>query len=123
VLSDLATAQAAAIAGVQGAQTATAATVATHTANTNAHGLSEVRSQIAALVAEVDGIDTTIDSYLHVQSTPSAVWTINHNMGKYPSVTVIDSAGSTLYGDYFYPNENTVTLTFSGGFSGKASLR
>ena len=29
--------------------------------------------------------------YLHTQGTAQAVWVVNHNMGKYPSVTVLDS--------------------------------
>lgn len=60
--------------------------------------------------------------YEYVQSTPSAVWTINHNLQKNPSVAVIDSSGNLVEGDCSYTNENTLVLTFSGAFSGKAFL-
>lgn len=60
--------------------------------------------------------------YKHVQNVSSAVWTINHNMYKYPSVTVKDSAGSTVIGEVNYIDLDTLTITFSGAFSGEAYL-
>lgn len=56
------------------------------------------------------------------QSTASAFWTINHNLNKYPSVIVIDSVGDEIEGDVSYVNKNTITITFSAAFSGKAYL-
>jgi hypothetical protein len=41
-------------------------------------------------------------------------------MNKYPSVSVVDSAGSTVVGDVLYDSLNQVTITFSAPFSGKA---
>lgn len=62
------------------------------------------------------------DSYTHIQGEASDVWMIEHNMGRYPSVTVVDSAGSAVFGDVAYTNENQLTVTFSVAFSGKAYL-
>lgn len=62
------------------------------------------------------------DSYTHIQGEASDVWMIEHNMGRYPSVTVVDSAGSAVFGDVTYTNENQLTVTFSVAFSGKAYL-
>lgn len=59
-------------------------------------------------------------NYVHTQSTPAATWTVSHNLGKRPAVVVVDSAEDVVYGDIQYINDNTVTLTFSGAFSGKA---
>lgn len=62
-------------------------------------------------------------SYEHDQGVASAVWTITHNLGKVPSVTVIDSAGDEIEGHVNYPDPLTqVVLTFSAPFSGKAYL-
>lgn len=61
-------------------------------------------------------------NYFHVQSTASTEWIINHNLGKYPSVTVIDSAGTEVNGEVNYTSLNTVTIKFSAAFSGKATL-
>lgn len=59
-------------------------------------------------------------NYVHTQSSPSASWTASHNLGKKPAVVVVDSAEDVVYGDIRYIDDNTVTLTFSGAFSGKA---
>lgn len=60
--------------------------------------------------------------FLFVQSIASDVWEIKHDLNKYPSVTVVDSADSVVIGDVTYIDENNVRLTFSGAFSGKAYL-
>ena len=54
--------------------------------------------------------------------TASDTWVIEHNLDKYPSVTVVDSAGTVVEGDVKYDSLNQVTITFSGGFKGKATL-
>ncbi len=60
--------------------------------------------------------------YVHEQMVPSSVWTIQHNLGKKPSVVVVDSANSVVYGEIEYVDLNTIRLIFSGAFSGKAIL-
>lgn len=59
-------------------------------------------------------------SYTHTQLDPEAVWTVSHNLGKKPSVTVVDSADTAVIGEIDYIDENNVTLTFIAAFSGKA---
>jgi hypothetical protein len=58
--------------------------------------------------------------YVHTQTSPSITWTITHNLNKYPSVTIVDSAGTVVEGDISYSNTNLVVVTFSSTFSGKA---
>lgn len=58
--------------------------------------------------------------YRHVQSTPSASWTISHMLSMYPSVTVVDSSKRVVLGDVQYLDPNTVSATFAGAFSGEA---
>ena len=58
--------------------------------------------------------------YTHTQTIPSDTWEVTHNLGKYPSVEVVDSAGSVVVGDYKNIDTNTMLLTFSGAFAGKA---
>lgn len=60
--------------------------------------------------------------FKHVQNLSSSSWTINHGLNKIPSVVVKDSAGSMVIGDIDYVNTNTLTITFSGSFSGEAYL-
>jgi hypothetical protein len=66
-----------------------------------------------------EGVDAT---YLHQQLVPAATWTIDHGLGKEPSVTVIDSGGSVVIGDVSYPTLNRVVLIFSAPFGGRARL-
>lgn len=62
------------------------------------------------------------DSYVHQQMIPASQWIINHNLGFYPSVTVIDSANNVVIGDVNYTSINQIILTFRGSFSGIAYL-
>jgi len=59
-------------------------------------------------------------TFEYTQITPLSVWDIDHNLNKYPSVTVLDSGGSTVVGDTSFPTKNKAILTFSAPFSGKA---
>lgn len=58
--------------------------------------------------------------YIHLQNIPSTIWTITHNLGKNPSVTIIDSSNKVVVGNVEYLNQNEVMATFSSAFSGKA---
>ena len=60
--------------------------------------------------------------YVYTQSTPSDTWEITHNLNKNPSISVVDSAGSLVVGNYEYVNADKVILYFNGAFSGKAYL-
>lgn len=60
--------------------------------------------------------------YVHHQSTPAAVWTINHVLGYFPNVLVIDSAGNNVEGTVAEPSANQMVITFSGAFTGTAYL-
>lgn len=59
-------------------------------------------------------------TYVHNQIVASATWTITHNLGKYANVTIVDSAQTEVYGDKEYQDMNTVVMTFTAAFSGKA---
>ena len=61
-------------------------------------------------------------SYVYNQSVVSANWTVTHNLGWYPNVTVIDSAGSTVEGDITQVSVNQLTIHFTGSFTGVAYL-
>ena len=66
-------------------------------------------------------------TYTHNQSTTSNTWTITHNLNRFPSVTVVDSADTLVYGTVVYNSANQLTITFFEGssalaFQGKAYL-
>jgi hypothetical protein len=60
------------------------------------------------------------DTYTFTQPTPSDTWVVTHNMNKFPSVSIVDSAGNIVEGDTIYNTLNSCTLNFQGSFSGKA---
>jgi hypothetical protein len=61
-------------------------------------------------------------TFVFTQSMPSASWTIVHNLNKYPSVIVVDSAGTQVDGEVDYNSLNQVTAKFNAPFSGDAYL-
>lgn len=68
------------------------------------------------------GISGGDKSYTHTQISPASIWNITHGLGKYPSVTVVDSGGNKVMGDVKYINLNTVELSFTSAFAGIAYL-
>lgn len=64
----------------------------------------------------------SVETYVHDQGVPSDTWVIEHGLNKFPAVTVVDSANSEVIGEITYNTIDTVTITFSGAFSGKAYL-
>ena len=60
--------------------------------------------------------------YEHTQSVPSAEWTITHNLGKKPAVSVIDSGGNEWQTAVQHVSVNECVLRFSSPFSGVAFL-
>jgi hypothetical protein len=61
-------------------------------------------------------------TYIYVQSIPSVLWNINHNLDKFPSVSVVNINNVLLYGEVTYIDSNNLTIAFSAGFSGKAYM-
>ena len=59
-------------------------------------------------------------TYRHVQTIATEVWIVGHNLGKYPTVAVVDSSGAQVIGDLFYISLNQIRLTFSAAISGEA---
>lgn len=69
-----------------------------------------------------DGADGTGDlTFTQPFGVTSSV-TVNHNLGKFPSVTVIDSAGDEVEGAVDHLNANSLTVTFAAPFSGVVYL-
>lgn len=71
---------------------------------------------------KVQGVDTALFAYHHVQAAPDNIWTIRHRLGFYPNVTVVDSSGAIAEGEIEYQSKNQLRITFSAPFSGDAYL-
>lgn len=61
-------------------------------------------------------------SFTHEQAVASTTWTIAHNLGFYPSVSVFLSSGDVVEGAISHVDQDNLTLTFSVAISGTAYL-
>lgn len=61
-------------------------------------------------------------NFIYTQNTPSNEWIITHNLAKYPSVTITDTAGNEMQGEVHHIDINNLKINFSAGFAGKATL-
>ncbi len=62
-------------------------------------------------------------TFSHTQNASSSSWTINHNLGKKPSVTITTLAtGAQVIGEVTYTNDNTLVVSFAAAVSGIAHL-
>ena len=66
--------------------------------------------------------------YTHSQNLASTTWTINHNLGKYPAVSIKFSSSDEVYTNVgafagvTYTNENSITINLAAAESGYAYL-
>lgn len=60
--------------------------------------------------------------FTYEQVSASNNWQIQHNLGKKPSVSVVDSGHNMVLGQVEYIDNNNLTITFTASFSGKAFL-
>lgn len=58
--------------------------------------------------------------FIYKQNSASAEWIIRHNLDKYPAISIVDSAGNSVYGEITYIDSNTASVKFTGAFSGIA---
>lgn len=86
--------------------------------STNEEQITTHTEQIAELSEEISrGADK---NYIHKQQTASDLWTVVHNLGKFPSITVVDSAGTVVTGEIVLQTTEQAVISFNGAFSGKA---
>lgn len=61
-------------------------------------------------------------TYIHEQGIASDEWVIQHNLGKFPSVTVVDSGNNVIVPDVQYINKNKCIVRMNGASKGRAYL-
>lgn len=60
--------------------------------------------------------------HIHTQGVASTEWVILHNLGGYPSVTIVDTSKTHVFGEVQYDSTTQITVSFSAAFSGYAYL-
>ena len=63
-----------------------------------------------------------VPTFIFTQGVAATTWNIQHNLGKFPSVSVVNNNNIVINGEVTYIDNNNVQLNFSAGFSGKAYL-
>lgn len=61
-------------------------------------------------------------NFVYTQIAANSVWLVNHNLNKYPSVSVVDSNNQIVYGDIDYQDANNLIISFTSAFGGKVYL-
>ena len=61
-------------------------------------------------------------NFVFTQASASSTWTVQHNLNKFPSCTMVLSTGQQGYGDVTFIDENNLTITFASAESGKAYI-
>lgn len=56
------------------------------------------------------GADPVPDFMTHTQNVPSTLWTVAHNLGKFPSVGLRDTAGTSFIATITHIDENNLTV-------------
>lgn len=75
----------------------------------------------AAIAAHLAAVNHLVP-YVHQQSTPATTWTINHNMGKYPTVELFNSGMQEIDADISHPSVNQTVITLNPATAGQARL-
>lgn len=85
----------------------------------------EVKTSITNLTETIENIQVINGDDAHfvfTQNLASSSWAIQHNLGKFPAVTVVDSSGHEVVGDVQHTDKNNLTIFFSAPFAGSAYL-
>jgi hypothetical protein len=87
---------------------------------TNQVTVDEINNLVTVTTGSI-GTGTT-RRYIHAQGSASDSWNIEHNLGGRPQVTIVDSAGTVVYGEIQYLSNTQIRVLFSAPFSGNAYL-
>jgi hypothetical protein len=100
-----------------------AAALATKANVNHEHSIDDIIGLADELEALVSAIQNA-GNQTYVWNAPSSTtsWLISHNLGRYPSVTTVDSAGTEFKGTVSYIDINTLRVDFAFATGGKAYL-
>jgi hypothetical protein len=75
---------------------------------------------------KIDGVETQVyrhQTYVHDQAVANTLWIVEHYLGRYPSVTVVDVDGYVFVPDSIrYVSENRIEIGFTQNEAGKVFL-
>lgn len=71
---------------------------------------------------DTEWVDYKTTRHTHAQSSATSEWSIHHTLGGRPAVTIVDSSGTSVFGEVRYLSDSDVVISFSAPFSGYAYL-
>lgn len=74
------------------------------------------------LTKEGDKIKVQLKTTVFEQGEATDTWSIQHNLHKYPSVILVDSAGTAFFAEVTYDSLDHLTVKINGATKGKAYL-
>lgn len=83
-------------------------------------GIEEDKDYSLSLL-QISSVDND-KNYVFTQTLASSSWNVNHNLNKFPSVSIVDSSNNLVIGDVMYIDSNNLTISFNASFSGKAYI-
>jgi hypothetical protein len=93
-----------------------------------AHLDTDAKSDLVAAINElaarptVGGGSSSGVAYQHNQVSAAGVWTINHNLGFRPSVSILDTGGNEIEADVRHTSTNQLVIYFAIPLAGVARL-
>ena len=88
-------------------------------ANVGGNGNLELNKFYDFAVFTLSSPDKTFE---FTQGQPALVWTIQHNLNKFPSVSVVDTSNTVVNSQVNYVDKNNITINNTAQFAGKAYL-
>src|SRR5690606_40600044 len=55
----------------------------------------------------------TANPYVHTQSAPAGTWSITHNLGRIPQVTVLNDNNEVVIADITHSSNNALSIVFA----------
>ena len=87
---------------------------------------SFIESVVGSELIDIQTTDSSVvilsETYVFEQGVASDIWEINHNLNKFPSVTLVDTAGTQFQGRVEYIDKNNCTVYMNGATKGRAYL-
>ena len=73
-------------------------------------------------ISAITGLESALETFVFEQGIASDEWVIEHNLNKYPSVSVVDSANNVITPEVEYIDLNNIVVRMNGATTGKAFL-
>ena len=61
-------------------------------------------------------------TFVFTQGVAAATWNVQHDLDKYPSVSIVNDDNTQVFGGVEYIDNNNLIITFTAAFSGKAYM-